>query len=155
MQCWPNPPRGGGALNFHFGIWVRPKGPNWGACERITTEFGTLVNWVSEQNSLVNWIFVQIEALERNSFPILRLWSLKIIEICHVRDESRGLRTEKRVLKWGSSDRREGLKKGVFRAAHTRTPFSVSASPGDPTYHYRCYTISLKPYHGVKEGWRY
>ena len=40
----------GGALNFHFGISVWPEGPNWGACEQITSKFGTLVNWISEQN---------------------------------------------------------------------------------------------------------
>ena len=40
-----------GALNFYFGIRVRrPEGPNWGACERITTKFGTLVNLVFKQN---------------------------------------------------------------------------------------------------------
>ena len=32
------------ALNFHFGISLRPKGPNSGACERTTAEFGTQVN---------------------------------------------------------------------------------------------------------------
>ena len=31
---------GGGALNLQFGIGVRPKGPNRGACERTTADFG-------------------------------------------------------------------------------------------------------------------
>ena len=35
---------GGGRLNFYFGIGVRPKGPNRGACEQTAAEFGTLAN---------------------------------------------------------------------------------------------------------------
>ena len=34
--------RGGGALNFHFGIGMQPDELNRGACEWSTSEFGTL-----------------------------------------------------------------------------------------------------------------
>ena len=37
----------GELLNFHFGIGVRPKRPNRGACEWTIGEFGLLVNWIS------------------------------------------------------------------------------------------------------------
>ena len=40
-------PLGGGTPNFHFGIGKQPEGLNRRACEWITVEFGTLVNWIS------------------------------------------------------------------------------------------------------------
>ena len=39
-----------GALNFHFGMGVWPKGLNRGACEWTTAKFGTQVNWIFKQN---------------------------------------------------------------------------------------------------------
>ena len=99
------------ALNFHFGIGVWPERPNRGACEQTTAQFGTLVNW-----SLTH-----LGALELSSTLILRLWSLKSLKICNLgvkvgswewkNAEMGVLRTARRA--W----------KGVFRAAHTRTPF--------------------------------
>ena len=72
------PGRGEGALKFHFGVSVRPNGPNRGAREQTTAEFGTLVNGISEQKcNHENWVligpiwgfqtelFANFEALER------------------------------------------------------------------------------------------
>ena len=53
------------ALNFHFGIGVWPEGPNRGACERTTAKFGTLLNWIFQQNVAL-WTAV---------WSNLRLWN--------------------------------------------------------------------------------
>ena len=42
ILCYMRPTSG--ALNFHLGIGVQPKGPNKGARELTTAEFGTLEN---------------------------------------------------------------------------------------------------------------
>ena len=71
--------------------------------------------------SLVNWILTQFEALELISLLILRLWSLKFLEISDL-----GVKVESWELKnaeSGSCKWPRGRKKGSFRATHTHTPF--------------------------------
>ena len=95
-----------------------------------------LPNWnPSELNfqvkcSLVNWIFAQSEALEWNSFPILRLWSLKFLKM---------LDSGAKVGSWKLKNAEMGVLwmarrawKGVFRAAHTHTPFFSECAPPLP-----------------------
>ena len=114
----------GRALNFHFGIGVQPERPNRGnrgANEWTTAEFGTLVNWISSTKcSRVNWCLAYFGALELNSALISRLWNFKFLETCHCRvKESWEL---KNAEMWVLRMARRACK-GVFRAAHTRTPF--------------------------------
>ena len=84
----------------------------------------------STKCSHVNWILAAFEALELNSLLILRLWSLKILEICNL-----GMKVRSWELKYaeiGSYEKTGRSEKRVFKATHTHlvsSPPSANITP--------------------------
>ena len=90
--------------------------------------FGTLVNWISQQN-VVKWteFWPNLRFLDLNSLLILRHWSLKFPEICDLRVKVGSW--ELKMLKRGLANSKEGVKRGSS-GLHIPIPhFSQSALP--------------------------
>ena len=117
----------GGALNF-LGKGVQPKELNKGARELYGNDHCQIGDprelnfWV--KCSLVNQILAQLEALEWNSFPILRLWSFKFLEICDV-----GAKVEQRHAEMGILQAAERVWKGYLQGCTFPVPHSFREYP--------------------------
>ena len=103
--------------------------------EVLVNGFWTLVSWISKC-SLVNLVFAQFEALEWNSFHILRHWSLKFLEICDLRAKVRSWKLKKAEM-------------GVWRTARRAWTWRGSSGPHIPVPHFSVCSpqcVCLKPY---------
>ena len=128
-------PGGGGALNFFSGRGVWPGFPKCGACELILA---------SEKGGLVNWKFPNLGACERriSKFGACELkiskfrglWAKFWVKIEAVQAKiskfsQKGVLWPDSYLKWDLCELQERREKGLFRAAHTHTPFLGQCPP--------------------------
>ena len=70
-----------GALNFHLGIGVRPEGRNKGAIDRITAEFGTLVNWISRQTVALSSLVLPWSNLKLLNGTVFFFFNFEALEL--------------------------------------------------------------------------
>ena len=131
---------GGGVLNFHFGMDVRPEGPKMGACRTDRRQIWGLAELIFWQKCcLQNWFLAQMRLPELDFWPIFRLRNWKFTKFRHF--EQKIGKFCDFLLKWGLVELKNAekgvlwsgwgsVKRGSLPPDIPVTLFKVSTPPG-------------------------